>query len=103
MSTVKMADISESENGRHKCSTFILPQGSTSYSANPVNGMTINNIKGIRTLCHRNNPVQSLTIEQALGDFLGCVPLGGSGLGFLICGVPFEQIHFQISDLSNPL
>ena len=34
---------------------------------------------------------------------LGCVPLGGSGLGFLICGVLFEQILFQISDLSNPL
>ena len=34
---------------------------------------------------------------------LGCVPLGESGSGFLICGVPFEQIHFQISDLSNPL
>ena len=23
--------------------------------------------------------------------------------GFLICGVPFKQIHFQVSDLSNPL
>ena len=34
---------------------------------------------------------------------LGCVPLGGSGSGFLICGVPLEQILFQISDLSNPL
>ena len=33
----------------------------------------------------------------------GCVLLGESGSGFLICGVPFEQIHFQISDLSNPL
>ena len=32
-----------------------------------------------------------------------CVPLGESGSGFLICGVPFEKIHFQISDLSNPL
>ena len=34
---------------------------------------------------------------------LGCVPLGESGSGFLICGVPFEQIHFKISYLSNPL
>ena len=34
---------------------------------------------------------------------VGCVPLGESRSGFLICGVPFEQIHFQISDLSNPL
>ena len=33
---------------------------------------------------------------------LGCVPLGESGSGFLICGVPFEEIHLQISDLSNP-
>ena len=35
--------------------------------------------------------------------FQGCVPLGESGSGFLICGVPFKQIHFQISDPSNPL
>ena len=28
---------------------------------------------------------------------------GGSGSGFRIYGVPFEQILFQISDLSNPL
>ena len=33
----------------------------------------------------------------------GCVPLRRSGLGFLICGVPFGQIHFQISDPSNTL
>ena len=33
----------------------------------------------------------------------GCVPLRRSGSGFLICGVPFGQIHFQISDPSNPL
>ena len=32
--------------------------------------MTIKIINGIRTLCHRNNPVQSVTIEEALGDFL---------------------------------
>ena len=35
--------------------------------------------------------------------FQGFVPLGESGSGLLICGVPFKQIHFQISDLSNPL
>ena len=34
---------------------------------------------------------------------LGCVPLGGSGSGFLIGGAPFKQILFQISDLSNSL
>ena len=34
---------------------------------------------------------------------VGCVPLGESGSEFLISGVPFEQIHCQISDLSNPL
>ena len=33
---------------------------------------------------------------------LGCVPLGECSSGFLICGVPFEEIHIQISDLSNP-
>jgi len=59
-----------SENGRHEFSTFILPQSSISYSAYLVNGMTIKNINGIRTLCHRNNPVQSVSIEEALGDFL---------------------------------
>jgi len=36
-------------------------------------------------------------------DIFGFVPLGGSGSGFLICGVPFQQILFQISYLSNPL
>ena len=41
-----------------------------------------------------NNPSEKI---------LGCVPLAESGSGFLICDVPFEQIHFQISDLSNPL
>ena len=32
--------------------------------------MTIKNIKGVRTLSHGNNPVQSVTIEEALRDFL---------------------------------
>ena len=43
--------------------------------------------------------------ERSLGlKFIwGCIPLGESASGFLICGMPFEQIHFQISDLSNPL
>lgn len=71
--TGKLAEICQlsavSENGRHEFSTFILPQSSISYSAYLVNGMTIKNINGIRTLCHRNNPVQSVTIEEALGDF----------------------------------
>ena len=35
--------------------------------------------------------------------FQGFVPLGESGSGLLICRAPFKQIHFQISDLSNPL
>ena len=72
--TGKLAEICQlsavSENGRHEFSTFILPQSGISCSAYLVNGMIIKNIKGIRTLCHRNNPVQSVTIEQALGDFL---------------------------------
>ena len=41
-----------------------------SYSAYLVNGMTIKNIIGVRTLCQGNNPVQSVTIEEALRDFL---------------------------------
>ncbi|XP_068701266.1 uncharacterized protein [Montipora foliosa] len=72
--TGKLAEICQlsavSENGRHEFSTFILPQSSISYSAYLVNGMTIKNIRGIRTLYHRNNPVQSVTIEEALRDFL---------------------------------
>ena len=59
-----------SENGRHEFSTFIFPQSNISYSAFLVNGMTINNIKGVRTLCQGNNPFQSVTIEEALRDFL---------------------------------
>ena len=46
-----------------------------------------------RRLLHLRNDAESL----------GCVPLGGSGSGFLICGIPLEQILFQVSDLSNPL
>ena len=43
------------------------------------------------------------SINNPSEKILGCVPLGESGSGFLVGGVPFEQIHFQISDLSNPL
>lgn len=32
--------------------------------------MTIKNIKGVRTLYQQNNSVQSVTIEEALFDFL---------------------------------
>ena len=42
------------------------------------------------------------SINNPSVKILGCVPVGESGSGFLICGVPFDQIHFQISDLSNP-
>ena len=59
-----------SENGRHEFSTFILPQRNISYSAYLVNGMAIKNIEGVRTLCQGNNPVQSVTIEEALRNFL---------------------------------
>ena len=44
-----------------------------------------------------------MTFIQVYVDTSGCVPLGESGSGFLICDVPFEQIHFLICDLSNPL
>ena len=43
------------------------------------------------------------SINNLSEKILGCVPLGESESGFLICGAPFEQIHFQICDLSNPL
>ena len=43
------------------------------------------------------------SINNPSEKILGCVPLGEYGSRFLICGIPFEQIHFQISDLSNPL
>ena len=50
--------------------SFTLRQSSITYSAYLVNGMTIKTIRGIRTLYHRNNPVQSVTREEALRDFL---------------------------------
>ena len=42
--------------------------------------------------------IQGLTKRagQEIRHDLGCVHLGGSGSGFLICGVPLEQILFQI-------
>ena len=70
----KLAEICQlsavSDNGRHEFSTFILPQSNISYSAYLVNDMTIKKIKGVRTLSQGNNPVQSLTIEEALRDLL---------------------------------
>ena len=80
-------------------------------------------VKGLSSFCQKINddigrlndfystwePRQPRKIEHGMFTtfiiitHLGCVPLGESGSGFLICGVPFEQIHFQISDLSNPL
>ena len=72
--TGKLAEICQlsavSENGKHEFSTFILPQSNISYSAYLVNGMAIKNFKGVRTLCQGNNPVQSVTMEQGLRDFL---------------------------------
>ena len=57
--TGKLAEVCQlsvvSENGRHEFSTFILPQSNISYSAYLVNGMTIKNIKGVRTLCPKCN------------------------------------------------
>ena len=38
------------------------------------------------------------SINNPSVKILGCVPVGESGSGFLICGIPFDQIHFQISD-----
>lgn len=49
---------------------FHSPPKKLSYSAYLVSGMTIKNIKGVRTLCQGNNPIRSVTIEEALSDFL---------------------------------
>ena len=46
------------------------PKSNISYSAYLVNGLTIKTIKGVRTLCQGNIPVESITIEEALRDFL---------------------------------
>ena len=54
--TGKLAEMCQlsavSGNGKHEFSTYILPKSYISYSAYLVNGMTIKNIKGVRTLCH---------------------------------------------------
>ncbi|CAH3035083.1 unnamed protein product [Pocillopora meandrina] len=72
--TRKLAEMCQlsavSENGKHEFSTYILPKSNTSYSAYLVNGMTIKTIKGVGTLYQGNIPVESITIEQALRDFL---------------------------------
>ena len=72
--TGKLAEMCQlsavSENGKHEFSTYILPKSNISYSAYLVNGMTIKTTKGVRTLCQGNIPVESITIEEALRDFL---------------------------------
>ena len=72
--TGKLAEICQlsavSENGKHEFSTYIFSKSNISYSAYLVNGMTIKTIKGVRTLCQGNIPVESITIEEALRDFL---------------------------------
>ena len=51
-------------------STFILPKGSISFGASLVNGLTVKNINGARTLYKGNSPVQSVTLEEAVREFL---------------------------------
>ena len=57
-----------------KWETWILhlhsPKSNLSYSAYLVNGLTIETIKRVRTLCQGNIPFESITIEEALRDFL---------------------------------
>ena len=50
-------------------SPLTFPKSNISFSAYLVNGMTIKTIKGVRTLCQGNIPVEIITIEEALGDF----------------------------------
>ena len=59
-----------SENGIEEFSTFILPKGNISFGAYLVNGFSIKNIKGSRTLCKANIPVRSVSTEEAFCDFL---------------------------------
>ena len=59
--------------------------------------------KPFRNSAFRKLKCPDLSMILLPAEVKGCVPLGESGSGFLICGVPFEQIHFQIRDLSNPL
>lgn len=54
-------------------STFILPKGSISFGASLVNGLTVKNINGTRTLCKGNSSVQSVTLEEAVREFLLCL------------------------------
>ena len=72
--TGKMAELCQlsavSEDGRKEFSTFILPKGSISFGASLVNGLTVKNINGTRTLCKGNSPVQSVTLEEAVREFL---------------------------------
>ena len=59
-----------SENGIEEFSTFILPKGNISFGAYLVNGLSMKNIKGSRTLCKANIPVRSVSTEEAFCDFL---------------------------------
>ena len=59
--------------------------------------------------CARSKPVQldklfrEELIKPRAYTSLRVRSFGRIWSGFLICGVPFKQIHFQVSDLSNPL
>ena len=58
------------EVGRKEFSTFILPKSNISYGAYLVNGLTIKKISGTRTLCKDNSPVQSVSTDDTLRNFL---------------------------------
>ena len=58
------------EDGRKEFSTFILPKSNISHGAYLVNGLTIKKINGSRTLCKANSPVESVSTDDALRDFL---------------------------------
>ena len=58
------------EDGRKEFSTFILPKSNISYGAYLVNGLTIKKINGSGTLCKANSPVQSVSTDDSLRNFL---------------------------------
>ena len=58
------------EDGIKEFSTFTLPKNNISHGAYLVNGLTIKKINGSRTLCKANSPVQSVSTDDALRNFL---------------------------------
>ena len=72
--TGKLAELcqlsAKSEHGKKEFSQYILPKSNISHGAYLVNGLTIKNIRGRRTLCKQNNPLQDVSATEALDNFV---------------------------------